>query len=261
MTKHLFPILLVFSLLVSCKFDKILKSGDYAFKYRKAKEYYEKKDFVKAGTLYEQMESVYKGTVKADTIEYFLAKCYYEQKDYILAGNAFKTLVDEYTNSPFAEESYYMEAYCYYMQSPRPSLDQESTYLAIDAFRLFMIKYPKSTRNEECKKLIIELNDKLVEKAYLSAKLYYDMGNYKASIIALNNNLTQFPDTKYREELMYMILKSKYLLADNSVPSKRKDRFQLAVDEYYSFTSEFPNSKYQREVLKMYEDSQKYIKN
>jgi outer membrane protein assembly factor BamD len=85
--------------------------------------------------------------------------------------------------------------------------------------------------------------------------LYYNLGDYKASIIALKNCLNEYPDTKYREEILFLILKSSYLLADNSIYSKRKERFQDTVDEYYTFISEFPESKYVKEAQKMYEFS------
>jgi len=38
----------------------------------------------------------------------------------------------------------------------------------------------------------------LVEKSYLSAKLYYDMKQYKAAVVALNNSLKEFPESSYR---------------------------------------------------------------
>jgi len=97
------------------------------------------------------------------------------------------------------------------------------------------------------------MRNKLVEKSYLNAKLYYNLGDYKASIIALKNSLNEFPDTKYREELLFLILKSTYLLADNSIQSKRKQRFQDTIDEYFTFISEFPESNYKKEAQKMYE--------
>jgi outer membrane protein assembly factor BamD len=244
----LFPLFLV-----SCKgYEKLLKSSDYQLKYDKAFEYYAKGDFVRSATLFEQIVTVYRGTAKADTIQYYRAKAYYNQKDYTMAGHYYSELVKTFPKSPFADESDFMNAYCFYMLSPRPELDQASTYAAINAFSLFAANHPKSPKLEECKNLILELNEKLVNKSYLSARLYYDLSDYKASIIALRNSLNEFPDTKYREELMYLLLKSSYLLAENSVESKIKDRYQAAVDEYYSFISEFPKGKYAAEAKDMY---------
>lgn len=249
-----FPFLMV--LAVSCsKYEKLLKSPDLSLKYQKAIEYYNKEDYTKAITLFEQIKPYYKGSLKADTVDYYYAWSYFKQQDYVMAGHYFEEFGQLHPRSLFTEETDYMVAYCYYLLSPRPSLDQKNTYDAITAFQVFMNKYPKSKRIIDCQKYIQELREKLVSKSYLNAKLYYNLGYYKAAIIALRNSLNEFPDTKYREELMYLLLKSNYLLAKNSVESKKKERFQNTVDEYYSFIAEFPNSKYMKDVQKMYDES------
>jgi outer membrane protein assembly factor BamD len=247
----LFPIVLV-----SCKgYEKLLKSSDYQLKYDKAFEYYNSGDYVRSATLFEQIATVYRGTIKADTIQYYRAQAYYYQKDYTMAGHYFTELTKTFPKSPFAEESEFLSAYCFYKLSPRPELDQASTYSAINAFSLYIINHPRGTKVQEARSLILEMNEKLVNKSYISARLYYDLGDYKASIIALRNSLNEYPDTKYREELMFLILKSSYLLAKNSVDIKMKDRYQATVDEYYSFISEFSKGKYVKDAKGMYEAS------
>ena len=93
-----------------------------------------------------------------------------------------------------------MAAMCDYKISPRPELDQENTRNAIEGFNIFINRFPASSRVEESRKLMKELEDKLVEKSYMSAKLYYDMKQYKAAVVALNNSLKEYANTKYREE-------------------------------------------------------------
>lgn len=253
-------LLVTFLLLAGCgEYENILKSKDYALKYEKAIEYYDAEDYVRAATLFDQVVNIYRGTLKADTVKYYQAMSYYGQRDYILAGHYFSELAVTYVSSEYVEESEFMAAYCYYKQSPRPDLDQEATFSAINALKLYITKYPSSDRVQECRDLIIELNDKIVEKSYNSARLYYDLGYYKSAIIALRNSLAEYPETNYREELMYLILRSSYLLADNSVESKRKDRLQAAVDEYLSFSSEFPESKYIRDAERIHKSTQKTL--
>ena len=243
-------ILLVISILIfgSCgEYVRVMKSSDYDYKYKKAMEYYNKKDFTKASSIFEQIVNVFRASVKGDTVMFYYAKSYYGDEDYIMAGHYFKDFSDNYGRSPFVEEADYMAGYCYYMISPRPSLDQENTHDAIQAFQKFIYKHPESKYIPECKRLIVELNNKLAEKAYLNAKLYYNLGHvdpkyYKSAIISLKNCLSDYPDNKFREELMFMILQSNFLLAKNSIPEKKRERFQSTLDEYYSFISEFPSS-------------------
>lgn len=255
------PIAIVFVLLLSScgDYNKIVKSTDYEFKYKKSLEYYEAGEFVRSSTLLKELLNIYRGTSRADKVYYYYAKSQFGMKDNLMAGHYFKTLVKEFPRSEYAEESQFMVGYCFYLDSPNPRLDQQVSQNAIDALQLFINLYPKSTRVEEANRLIIELRDKLVYKSYVSGKLYYDLKNYKAAVVALSSSLKDFPDTKYREELMYMLLKAKYLLAVNSVEEKKRERLSSALDEYFTFADEYPESKYMKEVEKYHSTTAKLL--
>ncbi len=243
------------------EYEKLLKSRDFQKKYEMGVQYYEDGEYARAGTLFDQVSNIFRGTTKADTVKYYQAKSYYGQKDYMMAGYYFSELSATYASSVYLEESDFMTGYCFYKQSPRAELDQQTTYKAITAMQMFMVKYPTSERITESREIVAEMSNKLVEKSFISARLYYDLGYYKSAILALRNSLIQYPDTDYREELMFLILKSSYLLADNSVPSKQKERHQATVDEYYSFIGEFPDGSHSREAKRMYEASNKFLGN
>ena len=94
-----------------------------------------------------------------------------------------------------------------------------------------------------------ELHDKLAQKEYLSAKLYYNLGtylgnNYLSAEIVAKNALKNYPTNKYQEELNWLILQSKYQQMLNSIAEKKEDRARETEDEYYSFITEYPNSKH-----------------
>lgn len=253
-------LLLLGVFLIGCSgFDKILKSKDYNYKYKKALEYYKKGDAYRYTTIFEQLVPIYSGTQRADTIQYYFAMGNYKQGDYILAGHYFDTFRKTYPRSVFTEDAEYMYAYCFYESSPRPELDQENTQAAIAAFSEFISKFPRTEKRNEVNKILQELKDKLVEKAYLSAKLYYNVSEYKAAIVALKNSIKDYPESKHREEQLFLILKSAYLLADNSIPTKQRERFQSAIDEYYTFAGEFPQSQYMKEAKRMYDASNKFL--
>jgi len=253
---------IVIVFIVGCSgYERVLKSNDYNLKYKEALRYYNnpKPDYTRAANLFDQVAPVMRGTPQADTVYYYQAMSYFNQRDYILAGHYFRMFTRVYGASPFVEHSEFMGAYCYYMQSPRPSLDQTNSVQAIQAFQLYLIKYSDSKRAKEVGGYMDELMNKLVEKSYMSAKLYYDLEDYKASIVALNNSLFKYPETKYREELMFMIVKSSYMLASNSVRSKQKERYQDTIDEYYSFASEYPESKFIKEAKRYYNDATEFV--
>lgn len=253
-------LLTVIILAASCSgYEKLLKSNDADAKYNAGKQYYEEGKWTKAATLFGQVRTRFRGTDKAEEIDILNAKCYYEMGDYVMAGHYFNEFVVTYFASPKAEEADFMGAYCYYLLRPRVELDQSNTYKAIDAFTLFKTRWPGSDRIEDADAYIKECEENLVEKSYISAKLYYDLEEYKAAIVAIQNSLMEYPDTKYREELLYLKLRSTFLMAERSVKLKQVERFQKTVDEYYSFIDEFPGSNYAREAERMYNNSTEFL--
>lgn len=248
------------ALLVSCgEYQQVLKSTDYEFKFKKAKAYYEAGEFARSTTLYQELINIYRGTSRADQIYFHLAQSYFGQKDYILAGHYYRQLLKEFPRSEFNEESQFKIGYCYYLDSPNPRLDQETTNRGIDALQLYVNVYPNSDRIEEANKLIDELREKLVYKSYLSGRLYFDLADYRAAVISLANSLNEFPDTKYREELMFMLLKAKYLLGENSIEEKKRERLNAALDEYFTFIDEYGESKYRKEADRFFTSTKKLL--
>jgi outer membrane protein assembly factor BamD len=255
-------IFLIIGLLVSScgEYEKILKSTDFELKKNKSKEYFDEGQYARASELLQQILPRYRATEEAEELMWMSAQSYYGMKDYLLAGSEFRNFADLYPYGRHSEEANFLTALCDYYMSPRPDLDQQNTRNAIDGFSLFINKFPASPRVEEAKKYITEMRERLVEKSYLSAKLYYDMKQYKASSVALANSLKEFPETKYREEMMYLKLSSLFLYAELSIYTKQTERYQTALDDYYSFVEEFPKSSYTKEIGRMYDTMAKKLK-
>lgn len=248
-------------LLSSCtEYQKVLKSGDYNLKYEKAVELYEEGDYYRAQSLFDELISIFKGTDKAEDILYYYADCHYQQKDYVLGAYYFNNFAKTFPYSDNTQKAAYTAAYCYYLNSPRPSLDQTDTYKAISAMQLYIDKYPTSEYIDDANNIIKELRNKLEKKAYENAKLYFKLGDYHAATITLKNSIKEFPDSEYREEVLYLVIKSSYLLAEMSITSKQGERYQNTISEYYVFIDEFPQSKHLKEVEKMYTNSVNQIK-
>jgi len=257
--KYIAAMLVLASVFSSCQYQKLLKSSDNKLKYEKAMEYYDEEDYVHAMTLFEQLIPIYRGTEKGEEISYRYAYCKYYTKSYIEAGHYFRRYINSFPNSAFTEECSYMSAYCYYLESPKPSLDQASTYKALAELQLFMERYPESEHLLDCQTLIDELMKKLQKKSYDNAVLYYKIGQYKAASVALKSSLEKFPDSEYREEIMYRIVKSEYLLAVNSIYGKTLERLKSAHKDFRAFEREFPESKYIKELRKINVDIEEKI--
>jgi len=248
-------------IITSCgEYEKLLKSTDNELKRQKVFDYYDDGKYTKSIELLSQILPRYRATDQAEQLSWINAQAHFRIRDYMMAGQYYQEFADTYPGSTNAEEASYLAAMCDYYQSPRPELDQTNTRKAIESFTIFMQRYPTSTRNDDCKARILELQEKLVEKSYLSARLYYDLKEYRAATVSLANSLKEYPDTKYREELMFLKLDALYLLAVNSVPDKKVERYQTTLDEYYSFIEEYPQSKFTKDVNRIFESTSKYLK-
>lgn len=231
-------------------------------KYQEAVKFYENGKYSKALILFDDLASKYRGRAEAEDLYYFLAYSNYRLRDYTSARFHFARFAETYPTSPRAEECRFMSAYCYYVESPRSSLDQDNTRKAIDQLQLFVNIYPESERANEAAELIQNLRDKMEKKAFDNAKLYYNMGSaddYRAAVIALENVLKTYPDTRFAEEIEFLITKSQYLYADNSYPNRQEQRFNDAIDYYNHFVEQYPNSKFRSEANDLKESAEKKI--
>jgi outer membrane protein assembly factor BamD len=236
-------------LTASCsKFNKVLKSTDYDYKLKMAQEYYDKKKYKQAQTLYEELFPIYKGTPQFEDLYYRYADCAFKQKDYVSAENLYNGFLDMFPNSTRAGEVEYMEAYSYYKQSPKPELDQTNTIKALGMMQTFINTHPGSERNKEAQDIIDECNRKLEIKELKSAELYFNMGQYRAAAIAYTSLINNYPDSQKSDEYKLQIIKSFYKYASLSIQEKREERFVKVISEVQDFQDRYPESKFMKEA-------------
>ena len=274
MKKYIIIALVSGSVLTSCgEYNKVLKSTDYEYKYEAAKSYFGKGQNTKAAAILEELITILKGTDKAEESLYMLGMTYYNQGDFITASHYFSTYYNTYPRGTYTEQARFYSGKALFLDTPEPRLDQSSTYKAIQELQMFMEYFPASNRHQEAQQMIFDLQDKLVMKDYMAARLYYDLGsytgnssysttgnNYLACIVTAQNALKDYPYTKLREDISFLLLRAKYDMAKESVEEKKEERMRDAIDEYYAFKNEFPESKYTKEVENIYKDAKKYVK-
>ncbi|MDD4608892.1 MAG: outer membrane protein assembly factor BamD [Bacteroidaceae bacterium] len=263
---NLFLVLLVLLLSSCMEYSRVLKSTDYEYKYEAAKEYFVNQKYSKTAPLLEELITVFKGTDKAEESLYMLAMCYYEQGDYTNSSSYFTTYFTTYPRGKYSEEARFRSALALYNDSPEPALDQSVTYESIQQMQIFIDYYPNSKYRKQADDILLDLQNKLVEKEYEAAKLYYDLGNYmgnnyRSCITTAQNAINEYPYANARrEDLSFLILRAKFDMARNSVVAKKEERFRDTLDEYYSFINEYPKTKYADEVQKIFEIAKKKVK-
>lgn len=254
---------------VSCaEYNNVLKTQDYEYKYEVAKQYFAEGQYNRSATLLADVLSVLKGTDQGEESLYLMALCNMNSRAYDAAATAFRKYYQTYPRGKYVQEAHFNCGKSLYMTTPEPKLDQTATYEAVTEFQNFIENYPTSPLRAQAQDYIFKLQDKLVEKEYLSAKLYYDLGayigngtngNYGACIVTAENAIRDYPYTSRREDFSMLILRAKFALAQLSVESKKEERFHNAIDEYYGFVTEYPESKYMKEAKSLFAKARKYV--
>lgn len=256
-------ILLIGLVFCSCnsKFAKVLKSKDNEYKYKMAEQYYAEKKYDKAQQLFDQLFPYVKGTPRFEDMYYKYAYCAYYQKDYINAENLFKNYTESFPNGPRAEECEYMRAYSFYKQSPKVDLDQTATSKTIALMQAFINTHPGSERSKNAEELIDLCREKLQTKEFKSAKLYYDLGYYKAAAIAFSTLMDDYPDANQADAYKLEVIKSYYKYAQMSIVEKQQERYHQVLTEVDDFEQRFPESNLKTEAENYRNLSTNSIKN
>jgi outer membrane protein assembly factor BamD len=230
------------------EFERVRASADPNLLYEKAFEYYEDGDYFRAQTLLELIISSFRGRKEAEKIYFYYAYTHYELGKFILSSYYFKNFANTFTTSELREEAEYMSAYSYFRLAPSYRLDQGYSEKAIEGFQNFVNTYPNSERVEKCNALIDQLRRKLEKKAFAEAELYFNLRQYQAAVHSFENMLKDFPESPDTEKVRFLIVKSYYLLAVNSIIDKQEERFQAALDSYETFRRKYPSSEFDKEL-------------
>ncbi len=256
------PYIILFLLLViySCsKFNRAQKSNDIEYKYKTAAEFYEKKDYYRAGVLFEELIPLIRGTEQAEKTQLSYAYCQYYQGQLTMSSYYFKKFSETFPRSEFAEEAFFMHCKSLYLDSPGSTLDQTNTFEALSSLQSFFNKYPKSKYLEECNNMVDQGRRKLETKAFDNARLFHKIGDFKAAVVCYNNFKRDYPDSNLNEEASFYKIQAQYSLSKISVETKKKERFQETMSFYEYFIDTYPKSKFLRQAEMIYSNCQEQV--
>lgn len=217
--------------------------------------YYKEGDYYRSIALFEEVLPLTRGKPEGEKAQFYYAYAHYKDKQYILSAHYFKSFYETYTRSDLAMEAQFMYAYSLYQNSPIYNLDQTNTKEAINAFQQFVNRYKDNQYVTQANEIIAQLQVKLEKKAYESAKEYHKIGMLKSAIITIENFARDYPDSKFNEELDYMKIESAFKLAEQSIPTKQKERYRNVISYYEDFVDDYPDSGYLSDAQKYYDSS------
>jgi len=221
--------------------------------------YYDAGECFKALPILDELISLTRGTQRAEDVFYYYAKSHFCTKDYYLANYFFKQFARTWSTSPRAEECLFLAAICSARLSPESSLDQTDTKAALDEFQLFIDSYPNSALRDSCNNMMQRLDMKLENKNFEIARLYEKTLKFKSASLALKGFLKDYPDSRYKEEAMYLIIKSDFEYAERSIETKKLERYRAVLESYLTFATLFPESRWLRQGESYYLRSRKQV--
>lgn len=240
-------------------YQKLLKSTDVNKKYEAAVAYYDKGDYFRSGTLLEEIIPLLKGRPEAEKAQFYFANTNYKQRNYVLSAHYFEQFTDTYPNSPYIEEAAFLHAKSLFRDSPGFELDQTNTVSALETLQDFLNRYATSQFRPEAENMSQELQKKLENKAFESARLYYQLRYNQAAVVALTNFEQQFPASAFGEQADFLRVNAQYAWAQESVEEKQRERYLEVVGFYQHFLDSFPKSKNLKAAETMYDDTRKQL--
>jgi outer membrane protein assembly factor BamD len=226
------------------QYNKWSRKGTLAEKDSAAFFYYRKGDYEKAAFLFEELRGAYRGDARGKTILYHFAYSKYEDGFYVVAAYYFENYTQLYPNDAKSAECLFMVGYCYYLESAPYYLDQEFTIKAITQLQLFINTYPRADQVPRANVLIAQLRERLAQKEFEAARLYYRIEKYESGVTAFKVMIQEYPDSRYREEAQYLLFESAAALAMVSSSRRKKNRFLDSIDLYETFVDRYPNSQF-----------------
>lgn len=195
------PLLAV--LLLGCGGKPEQEVPDARTQFQIAMREYNDGDYLEAQEEFQRLIFNYPGESLADTAQYYLAMSYYKDKEYALAAAEFQRLLSSFPASQFTEAVHYRLAMTHYQRSPNYSLDQKSTYEAIDQFELYLDAFAEGEFADSSRIRLRELRNKLAHKAYHNGKIYMKMGDCESAIVYFEHLLGEFPDSEWAQAAQY----------------------------------------------------------
>ena len=240
----------------ACRNKNLIQPGDpINVAYDKSMALFEKEKYNDAAYGFEMVTRMGRGTNFSRDAQYYLAESYFKDEQYILASSEYERFISYYPQDEKREEVEYKMALCFYKQSPRYRLDQSPTRRAIELFQLYNTKYPDSELVTESAARIDELRNKLARKNYESGEYYLRTRSYKAATIYYDLVIDQYPESEWAEKSLIRQIETYIEYGDQSIDSKKDERYGLAISNYEKFLQLFPQSERRSDVEKLYNEA------
>jgi len=228
--------------------------------YEKAMNYYNKKAFLSAARIFEQLYPLSIGTPLGDTILFLFADSYFQNRDFQMAAFHFKDYARRYPGTERTEQAALNAVKAMYYLSPEYYLDQFITLMAIDEANLFIQQYPNSKHIKDCNEILDALREKLARKEMEMVRMYYQTSNFEAAQITARNFLKTYSSSRYAPEVLFILVRNNFDFARRSVEHKKYHRFKDCLEAFEMLQTRYPESNFVADARRIVDEAANQIR-
>jgi outer membrane protein assembly factor BamD len=209
-----------------------IKTDDPQKAFEIARRKFDRKDYVEAIDDFSVMKIRFSGSGIDDKIQYYIAESYFMQKEYIFAEYEYKNFIKEFSQSILYADALYKLGLTYYYLSPKYSLDQDYSKLAITEFLEYLDAFPQDKNVSDAEVKVKELRDKLALKDYTIAVNYMKLGNNRSAAIYFEDVYNNYIESEWADNSMVGH-------AEALINGKKYDEAAKVLEKFYKL---FPKS-------------------
>ena len=214
--KQIFGIILLLAVLVSCADTKLqtpeTEGERLQILYSNAMKSVNKKDFVDAAILFEDIERQYPYSKWSNQAQLMTSFCYYKSSMYNESLDSLERFIALYPGSKKISYAYYLRALNYFEQIKDVERDQSMTEKAKQAFYEVTTKYPDSQFTQDALDKIDIINDRLAAKEMEIARYYQFDHQWISAINRYNDILENYKTSVYTAESLHRLVEIYYSL-------------------------------------------------
>ena len=214
--KLIISVTLLLTLFVSCSDSKLqtpeTEGERLQLLYSNAMNLVNKKDFVDAAILFEDIERQYPYSKWSNQAQLMTSFCYYKSSMYNESLDSLERFIALYPGSKKISYAYYLRALNYFEQIKDVERDQSMTEKAKAAFYEVTTKYPESQFAQDAYDKIDIINDRLAAKEMEIARYYQFDHQWISAINRYNEILENYKTSVYTAESLHRLVEIYYSL-------------------------------------------------
>ena len=214
--KHIINVIFLLTLFVSCSDTKLqtpeTEGERLQILYSNAMDLLNKKDYVDAATLFEDIERQYPYSKWSNQAQLMTSFCYYKSSMYNESLDSLERFIALYPGSKKISYAYYLRALNYFEQIKDVERDQSMTEKAKKAFYEVTTKYPESQFAQDANEKIDIINDRLAAKEMEIARYYQFSHQWISAINRYNEILENYKTSVYTAESLHRLVEIYYSL-------------------------------------------------